>query len=53
MSKKLYKKALTLIPGGTMLFSKKPELYLPNKWPTYYNKCKGINVWDIGNNKLN
>ena len=53
MSKKLYKKALTLIPGGTMLFSKKPELYLPSKWPTYYSKCKGINIWDISNNKLN
>ena len=24
---KLYKKAKKIIPGGTMLFSKKPELY--------------------------
>ena len=53
MHKKLYKKAIKLIPGGTMLFSKRPELYLPNEWPTYYKKCKGLNIWDLNNNRLN
>jgi len=52
MHKKLYKKALKLIPSGTMLFSKKPELYLPDNWPTYYTKCKGLNIWDLKKRKL-
>ena len=47
---KLYSKAKKLIPGGTMLFSKKPELYLPDRWPSYYSKAKGSYVWDLDNN---
>ena len=43
----LYKYAKTLIPGGTTLFSKRSELYLPNKWPAYFKKAKKINVWDL------
>jgi len=43
----LYIKAKQLIPGGTMLFSKRPELFLPNKWPSYYKKSKGVNIWDL------
>ena len=29
----LYKKAKQLIPGGTMLLSKRPEQFLPENWP--------------------
>ena len=29
----LYKKAKTMIPGGTMLLSKRPEQHLPEHWP--------------------
>ena len=51
MSKKtgqdLYKKAKTLIPGGTMLLSKRPEMFLPDNWPSYYSKAKGCKVWDL------
>ncbi len=47
----LYKYAKTLIPGGTTLFSKRSELYLPNKWPAYFKKAKKINVWDLSGNK--
>ena len=47
----LYKYAKTLIPGGTTLFSKRSELYLPNKWPAYFKKTKKINVWDLNGNK--
>ncbi len=47
----LYKKAKTLIPGGTMLLSKRPEMFLPEHWPSYYSKAKGINVWDLDGNK--
>ena len=35
---KLWKRAKEVIPGGNMLLSKRPEMYLPNKWPTYYKK---------------
>ena len=52
MYKKIYKKALKIIPNGTMLFSKKPEIYLPGGWPTYYKKTKGIFLWDLNNKKL-
>ena len=47
----LYKYAKTLIPGGTTLFSKRSELYLPNKWPAYFKKTNKINVWDLNGNK--
>ena len=48
----LYKKAKKLIPGGTMLFSKRPEMHLPENWPAYYAKTKGCFVWDLDGNKL-
>ena len=44
---KLWKKANNLIIGGNMLLSKNPNLFLPEKWPTYYKKSKGINLWDL------
>ena len=34
----LYKKAKNIIPGGNHLLSKRPELFLPNLWPSYYSK---------------
>lgn len=43
----LYKKAKTLIPGGTMLLSKRPEQHLPEYWPAYFSKSKGCRVWDL------
>ena len=48
----LYKKAKKIIPGGTMLLSKKPEMFLPENWPAYYSKSKGCYVWDLDGNKL-
>ena len=50
-NQKLYEQAKKLIPGGVMLFSKRPENHLPDKWPTYYKKAKGAYVWDLNNNK--
>lgn len=47
----LYKKAKTLIPGGTMLLSKRPEMFLPEHWPAYFSKAKGCHVWDLDGNK--
>lgn len=43
----LYEKAKTLIPGGTMLLSKRPEMFLPDLWPSYFSKTKGCTVWDL------
>ena len=48
---KLYRQAKKIILGGNMLFSKKPELFLPDHWPTYYSKAKGTYVWDLENKK--
>ncbi|HUR91663.1 MAG TPA: aminotransferase class III-fold pyridoxal phosphate-dependent enzyme [Gemmatimonadaceae bacterium] len=48
----LWKRAKKVIPGGNMLFSKRPELWLPDQWPTYFSKAKGVHVWDMGGRKL-
>ncbi|MBT6008757.1 MAG: aminotransferase class III-fold pyridoxal phosphate-dependent enzyme, partial [Rhodobacterales bacterium] len=44
---KLYKRAKRVIPGGSMLLSKRPEMFLPEKWPSYFSKSKGCKVWDL------
>lgn len=44
---KLYKHAKEIIPGGTQLLSKRPEMWLPEYWPPYYSKAKGCEIWDI------
>ena len=43
----LYNRAKFLIPGGTQLLSKRPELHLPEGWPPYYKKAAGCRVWDL------
>jgi len=48
---KLYNKAKKIILGGNMLLSKRPEMTLPDNWPSYYSKSKGIFVWDLNNKK--
>jgi len=48
---RLYVKAKTRIPGGTQLLSKRPELYLPEQWPSYYSRAKGVEVWDLDGNR--
>ena len=47
----LYKRAKTTIPGGVMLLSKRPEMHLPERWPSYFSKSKGCYVWDLDNLK--
>jgi len=51
VSQGLYKKAKKLIPGGTQLLSKRPEMFLPDLWPAYYEKAKGCRVWDLDGKK--
>ncbi len=48
---KLYKFAKKIISNGNMLLSKKPEMFLPNKWPAYFKKTNGCLVWDLDGNK--
>ncbi len=46
-SQDLYVKAKKLIPTGTELLSKRPEMFLPDLWPSYYKKAEGCKVWDL------
>jgi glutamate-1-semialdehyde 2,1-aminomutase len=45
-----FNESLKTIPGGTQLFSKRPEIYSPESWPTYFNKAQGIKIWDKSGN---
>jgi glutamate-1-semialdehyde aminotransferase len=51
IGQELYKKAKIKIPGGTQLLSKRPEMFLPDQWPSYYSKAKGVEVWDMDGNR--
>jgi len=46
----LYINAKSIIPGGTQLLSKRPEMHLPDQWPSYYSRAKGVDVWDLDGN---
>lgn len=48
---KLWKRAKAVIPGGNMLLSKRAEMFLPGRWPTYFSKSKGCKVWDLDGNE--
>lgn len=43
----LYRRARRRIPGGTQLLSKRPEMFLPEQWPSYYSEARGAEVWDL------
>jgi glutamate-1-semialdehyde 2,1-aminomutase len=49
---KLWKRAKTVIPGGSMLLSKRAEMFLPELWPAYFSKAKGCEVWDLDGNRF-
>ena len=46
-TQELYERGRELIPGGTQLLSKLPELYAPGLWPAYFKSAKGIEVTDL------
>lgn len=48
----LWKRAKRVIPGGNMLLSKRPEMFLPEQWPAYFSKAKGCRVWDLDGREL-
>ena len=43
----LFSQACELIPGGTQLLSKRPSMYLPQQWPSYFTKARGVEVTDL------
>jgi glutamate-1-semialdehyde aminotransferase len=48
----LYNRAKKIIPGGTQLLSKRPELFLPDQWPSYYSRSSGVEVTDLDGNEF-
>jgi glutamate-1-semialdehyde 2,1-aminomutase len=48
----LYERARTLMPGGTQLLSKRPEMFAPGQWPPYYVKARGAEITDLDGNTL-
>jgi glutamate-1-semialdehyde 2,1-aminomutase len=42
-----YRVAKSLIPGGTQLLSKRPEMFAPHQWPAYYREAQGCEVVDL------
>lgn len=50
LGQELYSRAKQIIPGGTQLLSKRPEMWLPDLWPAYYSNAKGCEVWDLDGN---
>lgn len=48
----LWNKAKRLIPGGNMLLSKRPEMFLPEQWPAYFSRAKGCKIWDLDGREL-
>ncbi len=48
----LWNRAKKIIPGGSQLLSKRSEMLLPDQWPSYYKKAKGIEVWDLDGNRF-
>ncbi|XXK33760.1 aminotransferase class III-fold pyridoxal phosphate-dependent enzyme [Rhodobacteraceae bacterium nBUS_22] len=48
---RLWNKAKTIIPGGNMLLSKRPEMFLPDQWPAYYSRAEGARIWDMDGNE--
>ena len=48
---KLWSEAKKIIPPGSMLLSKNPEIFLRNNSPAYFNKAKGCFIWDLDGKK--
>ena len=45
-------RAKRVIPGGSMLLSKRSEMYLPRAWPAYFDRTEGCEVWDLDGHKF-
>jgi glutamate-1-semialdehyde 2,1-aminomutase len=47
-----YTEAKVIIPGGTQLLSKRPEMFAPDQWPAYYREARGVEIIDIEGNRF-
>jgi glutamate-1-semialdehyde 2,1-aminomutase len=43
----LWARAKKVIPGGSMVLSKRAEMHLPTGWPAYFQRASGCRVWDL------
>ena len=43
----LWQRAKQLIPGGSLLLSKRSEMYMPAGWPAYFDRTEGCAIWDL------
>ena len=48
----LWRTAKKIIPGGNHLLSKRPELFLLEGWPAYFDRAHGVEVWDLDGNRF-
>jgi len=46
----IQERARKRIPGMTQLLSKRPDQFSLGVWPGYYEKAKGVQVWDLDGN---
>lgn len=51
-SQALYQRAKQIIPGGTQLLSKRPEMFAPDRWPAYYQSAQGCEIVDLDGNRF-
>jgi glutamate-1-semialdehyde 2,1-aminomutase len=49
--RKLWNRAKEIIPSGTQLLSKRSDMFHPNRWPSYYKRASGVEVWDLDGEK--
>ena len=47
-----YTRAKEIIPGGTQLLSKRPEIFAPDHWPAYYEQAIGCEVIDTSGRRF-
>ena len=51
VNQQTWTKAKEYIAGGNMLFSKRPDRFLPGKWPSYFKRAKGCIVYSLDGKK--
>ena len=51
VNQQTWTKAKEYIAGGNMLFSKRPDRFLPGKWPGYFKKAKGCIIYSLDGKK--
>ena len=52
LGKSMWSRAVTSIPGGNGLLSKRPDRYAPDIWPSYFSSSHGVEVDDLDGNRF-